>query len=146
MIGALAIKRRRKAGQLEVTVIPVKSRHCTCVYILGGVAFITGVILLIPAIIVNTNSTLFVLSGALLGGGLITVMVACCLSEWSDVDGPKDGNEVKVTVPELSAINGVPLAVENTGLGDNSSLGRDLSSPATRYERSSFTQLPLVST
>jgi len=84
MIGALAIKRRRKkAGGVEPPP-PVQSRHCGFIYILGGVAFVTGVILLIPAIITSNGSTLFIISGSLLGGGCLILVIACCWSNSTD--------------------------------------------------------------
>ena len=80
MIGALAIKRRRKNQGSVPEAEPVpKSRHCACVYITGGASVITGIILLIPAIIESSNK-LFIGSATLIGCGLLLIVIACCLS------------------------------------------------------------------
>lgn len=80
MIGALAIKRRRKnQGNVPEAEPAPKSRHCACVYITGGASFITGIILLIPAIIESSNK-LFIGSATLTGCGLLFIVFACCLS------------------------------------------------------------------
>lgn len=91
MIGALAIKRRRKnQGNVpEAEPVP-KSRHCACVYITGGASFITGIILLIPAIIESSNK-LFIGSATLTGCGLLLVVIACCLSGDPVEDSTENG-------------------------------------------------------
>lgn len=90
MIGALAIKRRRKnQGNIPEPEPAPKSRHCACVYITGGAAVITGIILLIPAII-ESSTKLFIGSSTLLGCGLLLIAVACCLSGDPVDDGTSD--------------------------------------------------------
>lgn len=149
MIGALAIKRRRKkTGPQEVVIMPVKSRHFTSVYLLGGVAFITGAILLIPALIVNDSSTLFVMCGSLLGGGLLVVCLACCLSEWSETDAVKVEHDEKSVQPQLTAINGRNSSViSNRDAGDDSSSNQLSVTPGPFLhveQRHTVINLPLV--
>lgn len=90
MIGALAIKRRRKnRGNIPEPEPAPKSRHCACVYITGGASVITGIILLIPAII-ESSAKLYIGSASLIGCGILLIGIACCLSGDPIEDGMSD--------------------------------------------------------
>ncbi|KAI1299232.1 hypothetical protein HDE_03838 [Halotydeus destructor] len=100
MIGALAIKRRRK-GQLAAIVPGPKSPHCGFVYILGGVAFVTGIILMLPAIFAGA-STLWIVAGSLMGSGLLLVFVGCLLTK--DIPEEPSGSAKAILSPDNKTV------------------------------------------
>lgn len=155
MIGALAIKRRRKKlGQVEAPPPVIKSRHCGFIYMLGGVCFVTGVILLIPAIVSHNNSTLFIISGSLLVAGVLILIIACC---WSNMDGDEDEPEPATTdlttlevdknLVETTSHMNVDMAPSDRKMSVlvDTSRSSSSTSPAFKYDNT-YSNLPLVST
>lgn len=97
MIGALAIKNRRQQQLLKSKSTcstnepqpveplppppqPAKARHCTLIYIIAGCLLVSGFVIIMPGI-VQVKVKYFVISGALMGTGLLIVILACCCSE-----------------------------------------------------------------
>ena len=104
MIGALAIKRRRKRLQDQKDsqtqddptplLIPIKSRHWTCIYFMAGISIITGVITIMAAFYFNTASGTYYVAIVLFSLGLLAFIVACCLGGSESTDS-EDGDEPK---------------------------------------------------
>lgn len=115
MIGALAIKNRRKklaGGQnlasqnsTEREVISFTSR-CHFLYISSGVCLLIGVIVLIPGLF--GNETFFIYSGSFAGAGLILFLLACLLH--SDAPRGLPGN-----IPTPPGQPGMPGNLGNVG-------------------------------
>jgi len=90
MIGALAIKNRRKKelqrlgsqGQELTPARNVFTERCHLLFVAGGVFFIVGLIIMIPAFFGDTN--FFIYSGSSFGIGIVIFLLACLLSPSED--------------------------------------------------------------
>lgn len=117
MIGALAIKRRRKLqGNIPEPEPAPKSRHCACVYITGGASVITGIILLIPAII-ESSTKLYIGSASLISCGILLIGIACCLSGDPVDDGTSDTEQEhtnRTNIPDTESDDQVLKVITTT--------------------------------
>ena len=58
-----------------------KGRHCSLIYLLSGILLITGFVMILPGI-VEVNRKYFIMSGALMGTGVLVLLIGCCCSEF----------------------------------------------------------------
>lgn len=69
-----------------------RAKHYSCLYMAAGVAFVTGFVLVVPALL-GAHTTYFLASGALMVFGMLVLIIACCMSD--DPDKIKNEQEMK---------------------------------------------------
>ena len=113
MIGALAIKNRRKKqhqltpqSSIQVEKLDGFRTKCHFLYISAGACALISIIILIPAFFGNTSY--FIYSGSFFGGSLILFACACVLhSDPRTVSNKHNGNQRMTIVNGLNVIDDV---------------------------------------